>query len=188
MFPDWSGRTVACLASGPSLALEDCETVRAAGLTTVVTNTTYQKCPWAQMIFGFDMTWWTWHLREVIATSAQALRICNYERNGTIDANTHPRYRNFKNSGASAISLAIACGAERIVMLGYDCQKTGGKWHHHADHPEGRNCATMLKWPQQFAELAKWATVPILNASRETALTCFPRVSIDEAMNDLLVA
>lgn len=186
-FPDWDGRSVVCIASGPSLTDDDCNLIRESGLPTIVTNTTYQKYPSADVIFGADIVWWTTNLDRVL-TTCPGLRVCDHERRNTIDAHSHPRYRSFTNSGACAAALAVACGASEVILLGYDCQKTGGRWHHHPDHPVGRNCVTMKHWPKQFAELAKWADVPILNASRETALACFQRVSLEDVIPHAVLA
>lgn len=69
-------------------------------------------------------------------------------------------------------------------MLGYDCQRTGGKVHWHGDHPKGLgNAGSMPKWPQQFAKLkAAMAGVEIINCSRETALTCFTRGDLETCL------
>lgn len=85
------------------------------------------------------------------------------------------------NSGAGAIALAASLGAERIVLLGYDAQKTGGRAHWHGDHPEGMgNAGSVGKWPGQFDALAKTLRgVEIINCSRETALTCWPRQPLE---------
>ena len=180
-FPDWTGQTVAALASGPSLVAEDCAFARR--WPTIVTNATFRLCPWAQALFGFDLPWWTWNLREVRATFG-GLLFCDQPRRGVTNAREHPAYQSFGNSGACAIALAIACGAERVVMLGYDCQLTGGRTHHHGPHQSGlRNCDTLPRWPAQFAALARFVAArgaEVLNASRESALTCFPRVALHD--------
>jgi len=95
-------------------------------------------------------------------------------------------FRAFGNSGAGAIALAAKAGARRVLLLGYDCQKTGGKAHWHGDHPEGLgNAGSIHKWPAQFAQLkASMAGVEIINCSRATALTCFPRQPLEAALAD----
>ena len=92
----------------------------------------------------------------------------------------------FKNSGAGAINLAITLGAKRVILLGYDCQKTGGKAHWHGNHEKGLgNAGTIRDWPAQFAKLAKvYPDTDIINASRDTALTCFRRADLDEVLNE----
>lgn len=189
-FPDWSGQTVVCIASGPSLTPADCAAVRAADTATIVTNTTFRLCAWADALFAADPQWWTWHLAEVRRDFRGAL-FADRDTHARFvqSAHVHPLYRSFGNSGACAIALAIACGARRIVMLGYDCALTGGRTHHHGQHAHGlRNCDTLPRWPKQFAALAAFAqqcATEVVNASRVSALDCFPRVPLEEALADV---
>jgi hypothetical protein len=91
------------------------------------------------------------------------------------------------NSGAGAIALAASLGAGRILLLGYDAQKTNGKAHWHADHPKGLgNAGSVRYWPQQFRKLAQQlpAGVSVVNASRVTALDVFPRANLQVALGE----
>jgi hypothetical protein len=184
--PSWPG-TVVCIASGPSLTAEDVEKVRAAEHPVIVTNTTFRLAPWADVLFGMDSKWWKEYHKEVdsvftgrkLSTShaskvydAESLALC-------------PWFPRSLNSGEGAILLAMAGGAKRIVLLGYDCQ-TGERMHWHQDHPKPLgNGASIKKWPKYFAGVAKNASrqgIEILNASRSTALTCFPRVTLEDVL------
>src|SRR5262245_15095240 len=69
----WAGKTVVCIASGPSLIAEDCAKVKASGHPTIVTNTTFRMCPWAHVLFGFDSKWWLEYIAEVERTFHGAL-------------------------------------------------------------------------------------------------------------------
>lgn len=90
------------------------------------------------------------------------------------------------NSGYQAIGLAALWGVERIVLLGFDMQATGGKLHSHANH------AAPLDNPHDFetwrARLAVAALdliefgIDVVNCSRATALTCFARATLDETL------
>lgn len=95
-----------------------------------------------------------------------------------------PRIIQARNSGAGAIALAASFGAQRVILLGYDCQHTGGKTHWHGNHPPGLgNAGKVSSWPSQFQQLKRQLSgVEVVNASRETALTCFPRMSLSEAL------
>lgn len=90
------------------------------------------------------------------------------------------------NSGYQAIGLAHLWGARRIVLLGFDFQRTGGKAHWHADHPRGMsNGGNFPVWATQMAQLAddlKATGVDVVNCSRATALKCFPRTSLAAAL------
>lgn len=89
------------------------------------------------------------------------------------------------NSGFQAVALALHFGASRVVLLGFDMQFTNGRTHWHGDHGKGLGNPVrerMKVWQDRFAELAAEVSVPIVNATRETALTCFPRASLKEAL------
>lgn len=187
--PDWSGRTVVCIASGPSLTAEDCAAVRAAGHPAIVTNTTFRMAPWADVLFGFDSAWWRRHNVEVQRVfSGRRLTVSQIgARFGAESLYGAPWFQQAGNSGASAIVLALAGGAGKVVLLGFDCGRgPQNEWHWHGDHPTGMsNCATMARWPQQFALVAKRAKkqgAEVVNASRRTSLDCFPRADLQEAL------
>lgn len=162
--------------------------VRESGHPVIVTNTTFKLCPWADVLFSFDKKWWEQYHEEVkavfkgrmISASQTAVKY------GVESTFVVPWFTSFGNSGACAISLAMSGNAQKIVMLGFDCQKTGGKVHWHGDHPKNMSNALSIKrWPKLFELVAKRATaakIPVVNASRVTALTCFPRVDLAEAL------
>lgn len=93
-----------------------------------------------------------------------------------------PDLNTYGNSGASCISMATQAGATRIILLGFDCQHTGGSSHWHGDHPIGLgNAGLTHKWLENYTKMAQdFAHVDIINASRETAITCFPRARLED--------
>lgn len=137
--------------------------------------------PWADLLFAMDRKWWERYLgqveREFAGERVSGLSIRGVQR-------IHRRFQTFGNSGAAVIALAIDRGAERVILLGYDCQHTDGKRHHHGDHPKGLgNAGSVHKWPQQFADVAtKYRDARIINCSRETALKCFPRAALEDVI------
>lgn len=186
MLPDWPGRTVVCIASGPSLTPEDCELVRASGHPTIVTNTTFRLCAWAHALFGYDAPWWRHYIDEVkrIFQGRLFSKSPRLREFGVEWAEQYPPFKSFGNSGACAISLAVAAGASRIVMLGYDGQvPVSGPSHHHGDHPSDlRNCTSSPAWPAQFGRLSHYVAkhgVDVVNASRATVLTHFKRAPLE---------
>lgn len=90
-----------------------------------------------------------------------------------------------QNSGAGAIALAVSQGAGRVILLGYDCQLTGGRAHWHPDHPGLMgNCGALADWPRQYRQLARQLPgIQIINCSRDTALDVFPRGCLDEVLS-----
>ena len=195
--PNWRGRTVFCLASGPSLTAADVELVRLTGHPTVVTNTTFRLAPWADALFAFDAKWWATKDPRTGLTHAQETerdfkgrRFCrsalgvNY---GVETLHASSWFRGSGNSGTCAVALALAAGAARIVLLGYDCTfAPDGRRHWHGDHPPGLgNCLSIARWPLQFKRVArdaKAAGVRVTNCSRRTALDLFERIPLEQVL------
>ena len=177
-----------CIASGPSLTVEDCLTAKASGHPVIVTNTTFQLYPWADLLFAFDAKWWALYHEEVEAVfKGRKLSYSRAVRHLGVES-THASewFHNFGNSGACAIGIAMASGASKIVLIGYDCQATDGKTHWHGDHVAGlSNAISIKRWPAQFQNVATAAKnhgVQIINASRATGLKCFERQSLECAL------
>ncbi|MBC7282566.1 hypothetical protein [Hoeflea sp.] len=91
------------------------------------------------------------------------------------------------NSGFQAVNLAAVAGANRIVLTGFDMSVDNGT-HWHGDHngllgnPDGkmlRNCGKIL---DRASETLAGRGIEVLNASRQTALTAYRRVSMGEAL------
>lgn len=140
--------------------------------------------PWADALYGHDLPWWKIYEKKVREVFKGALIGAAFKWR---DIERHP-VPMYQNSGCGAISYAVSRGATRIILIGFDCQKTGGKAHHHGDHPPSLgNAKSMSKWAPLFSKLAvdmKRRGVEVLNASRETALQCFPRIDLEMALAD----
>jgi len=168
-----------CIASGPSLTREDCALVKAwqgESRGVVVVNNTYVLCPWADALYAMDNEWWRVHLGCVYNYFTGTL----YSRYGNYG--THRVADHGRNSGAGAILLAASLGAKRILLLGYDCQ-TGERKHWHEDHekPLG-NCESMIHWPGHFQKVKDSIESEVINCSRSTALTVFPRGTLEDEL------
>ena len=134
-----------------------------------------------------DRPWWEVYHHEV-ARTFQGERTSLAQLRPAMGVTRLQRFTPYNNSGAGAVSLAALRGARRIVLLGYDCQRAGTQVHWHGDHPRQLgNAGKMDGWASSFAQLAKDLQrqgVEVLNASRATALGCFPRVSLDDALKE----
>jgi hypothetical protein len=89
-----------------------------------------------------------------------------------------------KNSGYQAMSLAVNWGAKRLILLGFDFQRSGGRTHWHGDHPRGMgNGGQYPNWVRAMDALARdleRAGVEVVNCTRKTAIRCFPQKRIEE--------
>ncbi|MCY1357998.1 hypothetical protein D9M68_176560 [compost metagenome] len=176
----WTGRTVACVASGPSLCAEDCKAVELAGLSTIAVNQSWKLARFCEVIYAGDSCWWEAYGAEVDIPAERWTHNTNAAK--ALGINSNGAGQSVLNSGYRAIELAISFGAARVLLLGYDCSVRHGT-HWHGDHrktknPDHRRCA---EWLNHFGRLL-CNGVEIINCSRETELTCFPRMSLQEAL------
>lgn len=191
----WLGRTAFVIASGPSLTREDCDCVERVAAESIAVNSTFRIAPWASVVYGCDYEWWRTHVDEVrrvsqaelwtqdpVAAPKFELKYIESQRGSGLSKG--PGIFQGGNGGHQAIALAAKWGAKRIVLLGFDMQNTNGKTHWHGDHPPGMQKIPPFQiWIDAMEKLAvdlKAAGIETLNASRETALTCFDRVRLED--------
>jgi hypothetical protein len=190
----WEGRTVAVLASGPSMSAATADAVRAARLPAVAVNDTYRLAPWADMLYAADSGWWRHH-------AVDALRFAGLKV--TCDAGTpFPQVLGLRNAGADgfendpgavrtggngayqAVHIAAHAGAARILLFGLDFH--GTHWHgRHAEPLANTAPYTFTLWAKQFAALAVLLDrrgVRVVNATPGSALNCFPVIEPDLAL------
>ena len=98
------------------------------------------------------------------------------------------------NSGAAAISVAANAGAKRIILLGFDMKvndRSDQHWHDEYGRSAGKGTehrAKKLPFHKHLrgfpaiADDAKRRGIEILNASPESAIECFRKVSVKELL------
>lgn len=179
----------------------------------IVTNRTCDDFPTADALLGADLNFWT-HCREFYSRFEGERFTCDataaekfgptllQHNNGSLLSPAPGMISTGGNSGHGLLSLAFAFGGLDIVMAGYDMQQTGGKIrhatgllfggkvHHHGPHPLPlANPAphALKQWAQRIAALAPQfaaAGVRVRNASKVSALTCFPRVDLQKTLDE----
>lgn len=161
-------------------------------------NATFRLAPWADVLYAADERFWDTYADEIfphfqgecwsVSEGAQKkfgtywIRHCR--NNGF---STEPDTINGGgNSGYQGIHLAATFGAKKIVLLGFDMQRTFGREHWHGKHkgklPNGQG---FVGWIRQMAPLAKDLKamgVEVINCSRQTALHCFPEATLAETL------
>ena len=161
--------TWACIASGPSLNARDCELVRAAGLPTIAVNNSWQLASWCDHLYAGDLAWWDANVDGI--PHAPKRWSCTRQAVAKHGLNWHEKYGEF-NSGLRAIELAFELGADRVLLLGYDCTVQGGT-HWHGNHPDTKNPTEDVcrKWHRQHAAFPQKSQV--VNCSRDTVLEAY---------------
>lgn len=85
------------------------------------------------------------------------------------------------NSGFGALMLAIALGCKRIGLLGFDLKVEKGRthWHNGYPHQEANQMQEKLDrfipFFEDFAPVIKQQGIEIINFSKDSKLSCFPK-------------
>lgn len=193
----WLGETVVILGGGSSLTREDVDFCRGKARVIAIKEAV-QLAPWADALYAADYKYWSFYkgvpefrgLKFAIEQTetppiewpdVQVLRNTG-EHGLELDPSG---LRTGFNSGYQALNLAVHLGAARIVLLGFDCWRgPTGEQNWFGAHPNH----TQSPYPiflQAFATIAEplaEAGVDVVNASRFTVLTSFPRVPLEEAL------
>lgn len=196
----WPGETVVCIGGGPSLAVEDVDYCRGRARVISIKDA-IRLAPWADVLYGAGAdcgndTWWSKHgptldfagLRYCLDQRAQkwASVLEQGPEQGLSDDPSALALGG--HSGYQAIGLAVHLGATRIVLLGYDLQATGGQQHWFGEHQHGSPGRKLpfnlfaYHFPS-IVEPLQQRNVTVINASRETALELFARMTIQEALS-----
>lgn len=187
---DWSKRTAVVLASGPSLAAEDCLAVAKSTAATIAVNATFRLAPWTDVIYMGDLMavrTYDVEIRQTCGAGWYEKWTCDSVAKQQYGWNLMPGLMRCGNSGAQAIHLAAKFGAKRILLLGFD-MKLGenGRRHWHEEHPKPCVQRSLFdEWMLKMAVLAKElesAGVSVVNCTRSTALTCFPRGVLEDEL------
>jgi hypothetical protein len=200
-WPDWSGRCVAIIASGPSV--KKAEVAKLRGVMPVLAiKKNVELAPWADIVYGCDHHWWRsvvglrdfkglklaydasicgseYGIRKVDIPDIKCDRLV-FDKTGSVGSGG--------NSGFQALNLAAQFGAKRILLLGFDMHGRSG------EHWYGRNnwglCSNPTednyrRWRAAFEGAAKQLTalgVEVVNVSQYSDLKCFPKMSLDQAL------
>lgn len=210
--PDWAGEPCIVAAPGPSLTADvvhKCRMTRMRDRWRVVAvQDAYRLMPWADALYGCDDRWWNHH--QDCAGFRQEKWSTHGDGNDKLEiaakygvrlvAGAHgagfsldPGAINYgSNSGFQALNLAILKGCVRIVLVGFDMRNVKGQSHFFGDHPKGVKTgggATYENYAPKFAAAAKLLPkhIRIVNATPDSALTCFPIQELNTALeNDCL--
>lgn len=92
------------------------------------------------------------------------------------------------NSGFQALNLAVQWGAAKVVLIGFDMTDRGGvHWYgrNHwpmANNPDQSNFRRWIAAFERAAPLLRRLGVEVVNASRNSALACFPKMDLKDCL------
>lgn len=202
----WSGPCIVA-ATGPSLTSEVAEQCR--GHKVIAVNDAWRLLPFADVLFACDSKWWRVHKGcPNFKGEKWSTQGTSRQRSGAVRDDKQAEARDYGlnlvpakpgdefsldpgficyggNSGFMATNLAILFGANPIILIGFDMRAVNGKNHFFGEHGAGLNrVGNFKRWIDRFTNAA--AKLPphvrIINATPETALDCFPKMSLSEAL------
>lgn len=149
----------------------------------------------ADVLYACDRGWWDLYIRDVRNRFQGELWTINnaasmeLKLNRILGATRQAAGRRLLpvfglTSGHQAICVAKVFGAARVTLLAYDmCRGVNGEVHHHGNHPKPLgNGGDFTLWRANMTQLAQNIGIPVCNASAQSALTCFPRMNLAEAL------
>lgn len=173
------------LATGQSLLPDPQEVADSIRhLPTVAVSDAYELAPWAQAIVAADEKWW-------LANPAARERDCEkWLANGQVAGvqrvpRLSLRIGSGSNSGLLGLDYWVRRGVNEVMLLGIDLRGT----HYFGPHtkPKLRNTdpTRFETFKGQFAEYAKHMPkdVIVVNCSEISALDCFPKMTLNEALD-----
>lgn len=208
----WPGETVAVAATGPSLTARDVERLKGR-VRVIAVNDAFRLAPWADCLYFADFRWFMAHKDEVMAFRGMKVTIINskevVEHDPSVKVVGNDNEKGFeglclrpdavktgRNSGYQGLNLSVhLAGPGKRLLTGFDMKRTvGGLNHYFGDHPRNvqtnpQDPAIYRQWVEAFRTTLpdlKRAGVEVINCTRDTALTCFPCVPLENVLNDRL--
>lgn len=181
------GRTIACVASGPSLTKEKIKFIKDNFEVVLVCNSAFRDFPDAKLLFSYDHEWYRLNFEEIKKTFHGA-RFCKdlaTETCGYAYSLQHQKwFEQFGNSGATLLHIALHTDPDEIYLFGYDLKVTD-KTHYHGDHPAPLgNCNRIEHWQDDFDRVfekneKQILKINIVNVNENSALNLFNEISFE---------
>lgn len=199
VLPAFVGRTIACLASGPSLTAEQVEILRVADIPVLACNDCYRIAPFAALVYFADSKWHDWqkdkpewkafagdkvtiHSSSFRVTDPQVHVLHNRGHEGL--SNDPSGIMTGSHSGYQLINIAALTKPSRILLLGYDCKRVNGRKHFFGDHPDGTEppYEGIKKHYSRIEVALKGMALEIINCTPDSAIDSFPKRSLESVL------
>lgn len=193
--PLYKGETIYIIGGGPSLSNFNWDLLK--GKRVIAINRAYQFYKNSDVVYWTDGRFYKWNkdeldlvtaLKYTIQPSPNQIGVNALKRGMRHGLETNPAMlAHGDNSGYAAINLAYHLGAKQIVLLGYDMGNISGESHFHDGYPVSATAdetyeKRFMEGFPYMASLLKEHDVKVWNASSVSKLTCFPKLTIEQAL------
>ncbi len=192
-----------CVATGPSLTPEQVDYVHRARIDdrcrVIAVNEAGLRqylplsAPWADILYAADRKWWEHYIPEFYG-----MRVCGDHTMPKV-ANVHQldvlqteqpmprvpgRVLSGGHSGFQALNMALGLGAQRVILVGYDCG--GPERNCHKDRP-----AVMTRlgrppfeyWVQQYNRVPKeFPNRRVILCAQHSRITAFEKSELEDVL------
>jgi hypothetical protein len=206
--PRWDDKPTAIIGAGPSLIGKNLDRLRGKAHIIAVTSALWDY-PWADVAVGVDypelLNWW-----ERFATTPLPVWWA-LAKGKTIPSSPHGDLHFLKllkgvrlsddpawlcgggTSGFASFNYAWLKGTRKIAAFGFDYRQDGkGNWHYNEaayGRPLSYSETGWSIWATYFSYIAgqfSAANVEAVIASPESAVDCFPRMTVEEGIEYVL--
>lgn len=210
-WPDLSRRIVVCVATGPSLTVEQIDLARQAqqqrdAFVIAINEAGLRRylplaAPWADAIYAADHAWWRHYQPNFYGwrISGEPVNPINLNGHPFPGVYTQPLKMLERDermpivpgsvvsgghSGFQALGFALSCGSRNVILLGYDCGRFGGRNAHDATRPDKfKRDTDMSAWAKVYTLVRR--DIPdakVINCSQVSAISCFDKMTFTEAL------
>jgi hypothetical protein len=198
---DWRGECVAIIASGCSAKAAKIDVLRNR-IHVVAIKENVNLCPWADVVYGCDWPWWR-HRRGLPDYKGLKLSYANQAHSHFADVHKveikDARLDKLMtdepgtigsggNSAFQAVNIVVQFGVAAILAIGFDMHgRSGAHWYGRNNWDGGNNPSEQnyRRWIRAFNGIAPDLSarrIDMVNASPDSALVCFERKSIEQAL------
>lgn len=202
--PWWDDAPAIVVGTGPSLAGFDFSRLEGLGHILAVKEA-MRDLPFAEAVFGLDIPWMRRQAEYLAALRCElylAVPDSKYRDDPTIPNATYlvrtrigdklsedaAKCESGGNSGFGGLNIAYLKRAKTIFLFGYDYSADHYCPERYAHHSRHHNARYWPRWAKIFATTLPQlsaAGVTVFNASPDSTIDAFPKVSIDEAIERL---
>ena len=157
----------------------------------------FQWLPTANLLYACDGPWWDVYHKEVQENfkgecyaydpdaGKYGIRIVKADTQG-VGLGRNGVIHTGGNSGFQVINLLYFLKAKKMILLGYDMKRQGDQSHCHGNHPGSLNRHSdynvFVDRMKPLARDLKNEGIKVINATRSTALDCFDKQPLEQAL------
>jgi hypothetical protein len=168
--------TWAVLATGPSMSLEVARSVMHKCAVVAVSDA-YKLAPWADVLVSSDRAWW---VANPEAKDIPCPKYCGITFDVPEGVQKFDGALSGSNSGLLGLKVAVAKGAKKVLLLGFDM---GGSHYFGAHKPPLKNTqpARFETFKEQFRRYRP-KQVEIFNCTPDSKLDAYPKKRLEECL------